>query len=363
MGKVPLLKGSFIAGCTLAFFAWVMPSFVSHGMFATTAFFISTMFGFIGAMSAWHRDSTLEQELEQTPEPAEAVLADCKKNRRPYAVYLRSFNHERLQNPFPIPFGRIGGSARRVELQLVKVLRGRLPILALSDPAYPFSMPGSHRFGPLTIPWPMFLERLLQDSSLIIFYIAESNPGLTFEINLVRELGLMGKVLVIVHSFRFKDFQDSKWVTNETAPHLESTLDEILESFDTTPLETVADEAASATSSHGGSRVPREYERQRLNQPDTVGAHSPLKMAAQVFVFLLPLIMAFEVWGVPDVLLRDYWSYDKPMSEIRKTQDDIRKINEKLKRAQPYHLQNKTLPTTPDDGLRPTPLRQRSHEH
>ncbi len=312
------------------FFAWLMPRFVSKDMLVPAWLFIGTVFGFISAICAWHRDLILERGLEQSPESAEVIWADCKKNGTPYAVYLRSFNHERLQNPFPtplpIPLMRSGGSARRVELWLVKVLRRRLPILALSDPAYPFSMPGAHRFSHLVIPWPIFLEHILRRSSLIILYIAESNPGLVFEINLIRELGFTHKSLVIVDGSDFKPFPDFKWVTNEKTPYFENTLAEILESFENAHLERVPDEIESAASSSGVSQVSREHRWQRLNQPDSMGA-----IAAQVFMFLLPLIMAFMMWGMPDILLHEYWLHNKPMSEIRKMQEDIRQINDRFK--------------------------------
>ena len=348
----PSLIGSFIAGGTLVFFAWIMPSFVSHGMFAPAAFFISTVFGFIGAICAWHRDLILERGLKQSPEPAEVILADCKRNGRPYAVYLRSFNYERLQNPLPIPLIRSGGSARQVELRLVKMLHGRLPILALSDPAYPFSMSGAHRFGPPVKPWPMFLEEPLRGSSLIILYVAEANPGLMFEINLIRESGLMGKTLVITNSFGFKSFLDFKWVTNEEAPHLENTLAEIFESFNNTRLESPSDEMKLPIRPSGVSKVSHGHGWQRLNQ--SVGAKPILKIAGQVFMFLLPLVMAWKAWGVPDILLHEYWLYDKPMPEIRKMQDDIRRINDSFRRSQSSRSPTHRMLTAPNNGMHPT---------
>lgn len=46
--------------------------------------------------------------------------------------------------------------------------------------------------------WVKFLESLLKDSSLIIIYLIDDSSGLGTEINLIREMGLFDKALLIV---------------------------------------------------------------------------------------------------------------------------------------------------------------------
>jgi hypothetical protein len=228
------------------------------------------------------------------------------------------------------------------------MLTGRLPILALSDPAYPFSMPGAYRFSHLTAPWPMFLERLLEGSSLIIIYMAEYNPGLVFEIGLVRELDLTHKSLVILKNGNLKSFPEFRWVTKEKAPYLENTLNALLQSLDKTRSEGSAEASEPGTSAPEIPQLLLEDVQQSSNQLVGLKVWPMLKLAVQVLAFLLPLVLAFGMWGMPNVLLAEYWRYDMPLPEIRKLLDDRRKAAENFGRqlAQlPEFLTSRYKPT------------------
>lgn len=347
--KINSLLLCFFGSLVLSFIL-VMLCYVSFNILGPTIYFIAMILGYIIKVYFWRVDSKFEQGIEQFPAPAETILEKCKKKGAPYAVYLRSFNYERLQNPFPIPFLRQGNerSARLIEILLIKILNGRLPVLALSDPHSPFSIPGAHRFRRPPTSWPIFVEDIMRDSSLIILYIAECNPGLEFEIELICELGFTDKALVITKSDDFKYYSDFRWALKEDDPQLATTLNEIVKSLNYAYQAKFADKLVSATEDSEISHVSRRSVRQSFEHPRDLGAKAMLWMAVRVLVFLLPLIVAFKVWIVPNILSQFY----SPMIEIRKSQDNIRELpGAIILPCKPIYNFNCSLPIAHDNSI------------
>jgi len=305
------LLTAFIFSCGVVFVAWVMPTFVSRSSLEFLVFTAFWLGAFVSGFCYWYRDKLFLQR-EPDAEPAELIWERSKVLGTPYAVYLRNFEFERRQNRFPRPFsiGQYSGSSRRVEVMLAKMLAGWLPILALADPQYPFSMPGVHRFRRLAPPWPDFLEQLLSGSDLIIIYLTESSAGLEYEMRLVLELDLAEKVLVIVGKTTRIKHTAFKHLLYESSPEFEDSLNATLTFF------------------------MRRQEGYKLEEESLAKLNAVIpRRILQLTVIVLASVIAFVIWGKPPLLDPMYWKWNASMSEVRKTQERAMETREEVRKT------------------------------
>lgn len=156
---------------------------------------------FVRLRLKWLDELIAERQRKHLCAAAEDVLQECQDAGVPYAVYLRSFDLETRQNK--IKFGLFGlgakyYTARGVEALLLKAVDNRIPVLALSNPANPFSMPGVHRFGLRVTNWLDLLDETVKGAALVVIYYSDASPGLRLEMNLIVEMGLADKTLLII---------------------------------------------------------------------------------------------------------------------------------------------------------------------
>lgn len=275
------------------FFAWLLPNLVSYKDYAFTAMTITGIAGMISMVIGWRKYHLLTNQVGHSPKPADVVLEKCRSNGLPYAVYLRSFDSELGQRHFDLPGLLWGwdGSLREVEILVARHLQGRLPVLALANPSDPFTLAGAHRFRRLPMPWLMFLEELLPGAALIVINITGNTPGVITEMNLVRDLGVIDKTLVVGGTRR--SYPDVRWVSSGDAKDLHNTLDDILDCLRAR-----------------GEKIPQweiSYSRPKLN-----GAHR----FAQVSVFLLMICLAYFAWGEPKLANAEYRSKEQYLREL-----------------------------------------------
>jgi hypothetical protein len=242
-----LLLASFLFLCILLAYFWLNYYNIAH-----TDFFHEREPGFARYASFvclgllvlvfrlrrhWLDEFISEKQLEFLSAPAEEVLKECQEKGIPYAIFLRSFDLEARQNTVRVGLFGLGAkyysaAARRMEELLLRSVGNRIPVLALSNPASPFSMPGVHRFRRPGMPWIDFFELIAKDASLIIVYYTDDSPGLKLEMSLILEMGLAQKTLVIlgknVNENKDRDLRAAlpqfRWVVFERNNNLQKSL-------------------------------------------------------------------------------------------------------------------------------------------
>ncbi|HEX8147952.1 MAG TPA: hypothetical protein VF591_12300 [Pyrinomonadaceae bacterium] len=208
-----LLSASFLFLCTLSAYFWINYYRVAHTNYLNASEPGLTKFASLLCLGLltffwmlrrhWLDEFIAEKQLEYLSAPAEEVLKECRETGVPYAVYLRSFTLETMQNTVKVGLFGLGvkyykGSARRVEELLLRSVEKRIPVLALPNPAYPFSMPGVHRFRRPGMLWVDFLERIVKGASLVVIYYSDNSPGLRLEVRLLLETRLADRTLLII---------------------------------------------------------------------------------------------------------------------------------------------------------------------
>lgn len=265
-----LLLASFLFLCTLLAYFWINYYHVAHTNYfnasepGLTEFASLLCLGLLTLFRIlrrhWLDEFISEKQLEYLSTPAEDVLKECRETGVPYTVYLRSFNLETRQNTVKIGLFGLGvkyykGSARRVEDLLLKSVDNRIPILALPNPAYPFSMPGVHRFRRPGMLWVDFLEEIVKGASLVVIYYSDNSPGLRLEISLLLQMGLAHKTLLIigknVDANKDRDLRESlpqfRWFVFEGSDNFrESLRDHIGSHLDSLPAHTAYEDMKSA---------------------------------------------------------------------------------------------------------------------
>jgi uncharacterized RDD family membrane protein YckC len=134
---------------------------------------------------------------------AEAIVESCRREGRPFAVFLRGFEAERrsIKNAIPFAFGMGGVSTtvwgRPTEGFAVRSLGG-VPLVALPDPRDPVPMPGAHRFEKVPADWEAFVKPILIDAKYIIVYIEAFSKGIEAELRMLSGLDLGAKSLLVI---------------------------------------------------------------------------------------------------------------------------------------------------------------------
>lgn len=132
---------------------------------------------------------------------AEEVLAECKLQHKPYAVYLRNFSEE-LSTEYLAARGLAKSydsvAHRAVESLILEAVGKSLPVLGLSNAREPSAMPGIYRFEHVPVDWVPEIGALISGAECVFIYITEFSNGISREIELARKLGITSRTIVII---------------------------------------------------------------------------------------------------------------------------------------------------------------------
>src|SRR5260221_8888123 len=146
----------------------------------------------------WEKITNIARgEAEELHREAAMIMHDYQATKRPFALYLRSFEAEAYFyfSPDCVP-GRDGGTVTTtllgpssVEEKIISGLRGRLPLLAIANPAQLIVARGD--IPRLQLPnegWQQIAQNLIEYAHVIVMDCDALAPGVVWEIETIRSL-------------------------------------------------------------------------------------------------------------------------------------------------------------------------------
>ena len=149
----------------------------------------------------------MQRDAERSHRAAAMIMHEFQATKRPFGLYLRSFEAESYHyfSPDVVP-GRDGGTvtttyagASSVEKKLAAALNGRLSMLAVANPSQ--LMTSRAEIPRLQLPdegWQQVVQNLVAHAHLIVMDCDTLAPGVIWELDTIAGLGRANSTIVIL---------------------------------------------------------------------------------------------------------------------------------------------------------------------
>lgn len=137
---------------------------------------------------------------------AAGLLARCRAENRPFALFLRNFDVEAYERLASEPSGQPQqismslGNFARVERKIAAALSSRLPVVGIANPAV-IRPDYRHAIPKLELPndqWREYLKGLVRDAAFVVMQLEKLSAGVSIELSAILEQHKQDKTVVIL---------------------------------------------------------------------------------------------------------------------------------------------------------------------